>query len=156
MSPGDFELRRFFTVFYGFIASFLRAFFFESEFGFQLLAFETSSGSSLSPVVSNYGGLRVFTVFYGFITGFLRVFYGCFFESEFGFEPLLAFEPSWGSKLASKPAFEDSNRCRRFTVVLALHDPFSEPEVQTSTHDFAVVSCAVLRIYGRLARFCWL
>ena len=77
--------------------------FFESEFGFEPLAFETSLGSSLSPVVSNYGFLRVFTVF----TGLLRVFYGRFFESELGFEPLLAFEPSWGSKLASKPAFEN-------------------------------------------------
>ena len=32
--------------------------FFESECGFEPLAFETSSGSSLSPVVSNYGFLQ--------------------------------------------------------------------------------------------------
>ena len=69
------------TSFYGFLRFFtclLRFFygrFFESEFGVEPLAFETSSGSSLSPVVSNYEFLRVFAAFCVFITRFLRSFF---------------------------------------------------------------------------------
>ena len=78
LEPQWFRITAFYGFFYGFLRLYYGGFygrFFESEFGFESLAFETSSGSSLSPVVSTYGFLRVFTVFYGFITGFLRAFF---------------------------------------------------------------------------------
>ena len=80
--------------------------FFKSEFGFEPLTFESSWGSSLSPVF--------FIVLYMFITLFFVVL-GFFLNLGLVSNPWLSI-PS-GSTSASKPAFEDS---------------FSKPEGQPS------------------------